>query len=354
MGERTHAQKCAKLLGVEKIVDIPTHIGERYEELVMINSALAEGGYSPISPQSTQNEWSLSLTWSAGLAALLAKGIKPNITKLYVHQKDEKILKLLYKEIDLLITESLLGNERAAAYGLERVLYLPHHFTKRPKPLKKKSKKILIGCVCRLEYWKNVEFALEMGREVAKHHPIAFYLKGDFPKERVYSSYDKHLAEKLAIYEKEPWLIWDRSYTPYPEVLKLYSSFDFCVQPSGAEGGSNVVVELMSLGKPVIVLDESTNPYLFKGGALFAKPNPSIVKTQLAFYQPQLQSLIELALRLCDEKERKLWSQRAEQIAFERFHPSIAKRRLAVMLDPKLDNSTLKKLYDQDRTLYRL
>ncbi len=355
MGEKVHAQKCIKLLGQGKLVDIPSFVGiEKYERNARLNLSLAEAGHEPITHEKEANGLEIALTWSAGLSALYGNGINPQIAKLYTHLKNERILKPLYNNVRLIITESLLANERALAYGLENTLYIPHHFTHTPKKTKRLDKRVVIGCVSRFEYWKNVEFALDAVKELAKRHDVLLILKGNHPQRELYPKYHVHLQEKLELYSKEGWLKWDSTFTPYPEVLAEYADFDFCIQPSGSEGASNTVVELLAMGIPVIVLNTSSNPYLFQEGALFAEAHPEVIGTQLPFHEPILSSLIEQTERLMDEKERRIWAGRAQKIAFERFHPSIAKRRLTAMLNPSIDAKTLKKFYDQDRALYRL
>lgn len=282
MGERVHAQKCAKLLGNAELFDIPTLLGDDYEAFASLNYALADGNQAPMEESfikvESEGDLNLILSWSHGLAAMLATGVhrqRRTIAKLYAHQTNERILKTLYEPVDLLITESLLASERAAAYGLES-LYIPHHYTAQPKSCRsyvnalaesqgKKVRDIVIGTVSRLEYWKNPEFAIEAVRQLAQSEDVMLVLKGDFPKEKVYPDYHERLSEMLEAYQNEPWLLWDRKSVGYPDVLNQYASFDVCLQPSGAEGGSNVVVELLAMGKPTLLLDASSNPYLFKG-----------------------------------------------------------------------------------------
>ncbi|MBS0624195.1 MAG: glycosyltransferase [Verrucomicrobia bacterium] len=372
MGEAVHAQKFAAMLPHATLHDIPALLGEDYATLAQMNLALAEADYAPCISYPHRIEHthdvSMVLSWNAGVAAMLASGVQENkftILKLYAHQPQERIFAQLYSSADLLITESLLASQRAHAYGLDRVLYLPHHFThcepasrqyviELAKRLGKTlpAEAIIVGVPSRFEYWKNCEFAVEAVRQLQSKYPLVLVLKGRFPQQSVYPDYEQHFAQMLQAYQHENWLLWDDSWTSYPDVLKQYASFDFCVQPSGAEGGSNVIVELLAMGKPVILLDASTHPYLFKGGALFVPPQPGLRMAQLAYAQPNLDALIQSIEQLCNARERAKWSLCAQTIAHQRFHPNLAQKKIAYMLQALEKDVDFQKIEEEDKKLY--
>lgn len=371
MGEGVHAQKFSRLLPHVSMYDIPEVIGRDFETLATLNLALAEQGHEPLHSFvhrfSHPCDLAMILSWQAGVAAMLATGVTPHIVKLYAHHPTEQILTPLYQSASLIITESLLASERAKAYGLKRVLYVPHHFTHVPKPSRKyvcelaqrqgktvPHHALIVGLPSRFEYWKNCECAIEAVRQLQKRHRLILVIKADFPKQSVYPDYEVHVREMLAAYEQEPWLLWDRERVPYPDVLQHYASFDFCLQPSGAEGGSNVVVELMAMGKPVILVEASSNPYLFQGGVVFAQAEPTLRQAQLSYARPDFDSLKEAIELLCDENMRVMWGERARQVAYARFSLQRAKERIAIMLDAVDTEIDFSSLEQQDRELHGL
>ena len=150
MGERVLATKfkgAMEQLGfkVEPIVDLFELMGQAYDPLARLNYDLAKSDCSIVEDVQLQDfrkireeivassaEIFLILSWSTSLAALLALGIhrtRPTVAKLYAHHRNERVLSQLYERIDLLITESLLANERDIAYGIPagKMLYLPDH-----------------------------------------------------------------------------------------------------------------------------------------------------------------------------------------------------------------------------------
>jgi glycosyltransferase involved in cell wall biosynthesis len=203
----------------------------------------------------------------------------------------------------------------------------------------------VIGCVGRLEYGKNYEFALEAIRSlVEKKRKVMLVLKGDFPLDSPYPDYQRLFSQMLNCYAGEPWFLWDRSHTPYPEVLHEYASFDLLLHPSGAEGGSQVVVECLGLKKPVVVLRCSTNPYLFSGVAHFVQTTGILREAQLPFYIPDLEDL-------CSVLDQELSPPDYARVE-ERFHESQLLDRLPLLF--QRDTTRLRKLYEQDRKTYML
>ncbi len=358
MGERVLAFKFHQLLhelgvSTHPIVDIIELLGDNYEKFALLNYDLADKGHPLLEGlhalELPKSDTILILSWCFSLAALFATNVhhtKNVVAKLYAHHENERILPELYAPANLLITESLLANKRGAAYGIDpsRMLYIPHTYLKQHPPLnKKKFSKRVIGTVARLEYGKNCEFAIEAVRIlVQKGHDVILYLKGDFPEVSPYPEYKRLLSEMLEAYQNESWLIWDRKETPFPDVLEEYKQFDILLHPSGAEGGSHVVVEALGLGIPSVVLNCSTNPYLFKGLATFVKTTGEIRPAQLPFYIPDMDDLVQAL-------EGDLPPPDPIKVS-DRFHPDIARERLSLLFDP--DPEKIKAVYEEDRKLY--
>ena len=211
--------------------------------------------------------------------------------------------------------------------------------------IKKKKKKRIIGTVSRLEYGKNAEFAIEAVRRlVEKGHDVILYLKGDFPEITPYPGYKPLLIEMLKSYENEEWLVWDRKWTPFPDVLEEYAQFDVLLHPSGAEGGSHVVVECLGLGIPCVVLNCTTNPYLFKGVATFVETTGKMQPAQLSFYIPDIHDLV-------NQLEKDLPPPNPTLVQ-ERFHPDIARARIPLLFER--DQEKIAALYQEDCKIYGL
>lgn len=376
MGEKILALKFKKAVeqaghAALPIIDICEWMGENYEPLAKLNYDLADTEFPimedlhPHSPVA-KSDILVILSWCFSVAAVFATGIhktRPTIAKLFAHHPNERILSKLYEPADLLITESLLANERALTYGIDpgKVLYLPHSYPqecesllpsrryveqlakRQGRPLSRKTK--VIGCVGRFEYGKNCEWAVEAVRLLAaKNNDVVLVLKGDFPKNSPYPDYKPHFTEMLQAYQNEAWLLWDPISTPFPQVLEEYASFDLLLHPSGAEGGSHVVVECLGLQKPVILLDCSTNPYLFKGLATFVKTAGEIRLGPLPFYVPDMEELCQAL-----EKELPLPDKALVQA---RFHERNLQARIPLLFDR--DSSRIKRLYREDCKNYGL
>jgi len=375
MGEKTLALKMQKAItqaGYHSfpIVDILEFLGEDYESLAQLNYDLASHEHSLLDDLKEKHleggDLLLILSWCFSVAALLATGIhkkQPTAIKLFAHHPNERIIKKLYEPANLIITESLLANERALTYGFDpaKVLYLPHTYPaecadftanrnyvqrlaqEQGKSVGKNTQ--VIGCVGRLEYGKNYEFAVEAVRRLfIQKKDVLLVLKGDFSTTSPYPDYQPLFTKMLHAYAHEPWLLWDRTSTPFPQVLEEYASFDLLLHPSGAEGGSHVVVECLGLGKPVIVLDCSTNPYLFKDLAIFVQTTGEMRPGQLCFYVPDMD-------HLCQVLSRELKVPDPAQVE-ARFHERVLAARIPLLFEPEAD--TIKKLYAEDRKLYSI
>jgi len=135
-------------------------------------------------------------------------------------------------------------------------------------------------------------------------------------------------------YLNETWFLWDQSYIPFPQVLSQYRTFDLFVNLSGREGASNIVVEMLALGIPTVVLDGTTNPYLFKGGALFVKNDGIDHRSDYTFQAPDREDLLETLRALAQSQTlREEWQKRAKAVAYKRFHPDLTLKRLPLIFE---------------------
>ncbi|MFN0065109.1 MAG: glycosyltransferase family 4 protein [Chlamydiales bacterium] len=374
MGEGVQISKFSALLKnegyqVEGLIDLCAFFGEKFESIAELNYALASADDLPLTAlenvkpiverlNQIQSHHVLLLSWCFGVAAVQATGLfskKNVISKFYVHHPDERVLPKLYNAASLLITESLLANQKGIEYGIDRekLLYIPHHYPLIAESFSEKhaGEKVVVGVVGRLDRGKNVEHALEVVRLlIAKGAPIELFLMGDFGEDTIYN---QNLEQMLDCYCHEPWLIWDKEKVPYPDVLQKYQQCDLFLQLSGAEAGSNVIVELLGMGKPVVLLDCSTNPYLFKGGACFVKGDGALYPGPLPFSRPCMEDLEEKVAELIAEKgRRKELAQAARLLAQKRFHPNVASKRMPLLFSQ--EKEAIRHIYEEDRREYGL
>lgn len=391
MGERIRARKLQTLLQNTSslktpIIDIIHLLGDLYEPLARLNYTLADHGHSLIEESELEQvrllkqsiiDFSprllLILSWSFSVAALLALGLHhfyPTVATLCAHHPNEKILSGLYEPAALLITESLLANERGASYGIPKgkMLYLPHPYPQEcdrhlfnrryVEALAKRLGKhvgnetLVIGAVSRLDYGKNCEYALEAVRRLASQgHDVVLVLKGDFSSCNTSFEYASFLKERLMSYCQEPWLLWDLEPTSYPEVIEEYASFDLCLHLSGAECGSHVVGEWLALGKPVLVLNCSTHSYLYGDGVLYVSSTDEVKQAQLPFYVPKWTDLTtQLEELIRDKSLREKQGKKAREVAVKRFHPKEIEKRLEHLFER--DTKAIEALYERDRKEY--
>lgn len=410
-GEMSNADRLRKLLiqagcSCPDVVDILEIFGGSvrplYEPLAEMNVALALGGFPMLDEtaypdaQNVRNvilkkntDFIFILSWAWSVASLYATGIhkeKPTAAKLYVHHENEIVCPLLYEPNTLLLTESLLANERAIHRGIKpwQLFHLPHHYpdivhkvvsnrSYVEKLIKESGKKIsltketvVIGAISRLEFGKNCEFALQVVEKLKKEgKDVLFILKGGFEEWSRYPIYKEWLQEVLDSLKEENWFIWDSQPSSYEDIFKAFASFDIFLHLSGAEAGSNVVVESLALGLPTVVLEGTTNTSLFKGGACFVNHNNELPKDTIhPFRVPNSDDLYhKLHSLVIDSNLRKEFGIKGLEIAKERFCPERTHERLALMFEAlqayhaKSHNcDSIKRkvedLYNQDRKRY--
>jgi len=300
----------------------------------------------------------LLLTWSQTVAGMLGLDFfqkRETAAKFYLFHYEEKIPLSLYEPFDLLVTESPLALKKAHDLGLpsNRLLYLPHQYPLeveqmannrsfyRSQLLQQWGRGVgeelpLLGMFCRFQYRKNVEYALNvLDRLHQEGYRFNFYLKGAFDGslEGEEKHYTRWLQEQISAFQKRPWLLWNSEPTPFPKILEEYAAVDVALQLSGAESGSNTIVEQMALGVPVLVLNCSTNPSLFGEGVEYIKTD-FLAPGALPFYTPNEEDLYEKVKEMLIHPERRAsLSERALRISRERFHPERLLKRVPLLTD---------------------
>lgn len=412
-GEMSNADRLRNLLvktgcSCPDVIDILEIFGGSikplYEPLAEMNVALAQSGFPMLDEtayEGAQNvcrhimnqntDFLFILSWAWSGAALYATGIhkqKPTATKLYVHHENEVVCPHLYEPNTLLLTEALLANERAIHKGMKpwQLFHLPHHYPDivhqiKPsrsyveklikssgKNIKLNKETIVIGSVARLEFGKNCEFALQVVERLKNEgHDVLLIVKGGFEDWSRYPIYKEWLKEVLDSLKDVDWLLWDQEPSSYEEIFNVYASFDLFLHLSGAEAGSNVIVETLSLGIPTIAVEGTTNSYLFKGGACLVRHNGELPKDTIhPFRVPDKEDLYhKLKELVSDSNIRKEFSVKGLEVAKERFCPERTLERLPLMFEAlehyhrksaKADQikTKVEALYNEDRKRYGL
>ena len=321
--------------------------------------------------------------------ALIGTGISkkyPTISKMYCYHPNElcaergQHLIAPYMKTDLITCESLLATKEALRVGIPpwKILYLPHTYPIELESIAEKTEEdnlcyrndyikriaqenqkeveifedtLLIGFSSRFHRGKNVEFLIGAISELVKIHPnIILLVKGDMSAHWDFGSeYSEKLKDAFSQISTVPWFLWDRSFTDFPEVFHIYKSFDLFVYPSGAENGSNTLVETLSLGVPTIALEASTNPYLFNNMLLFAKAG-EFLKGKVNFYQPDFADLLtKMRMLIGSPKLRKQLGQEALKLSKKRFAPEVLSKRLPLLLESARSYHN----HDQNEESYR-
>jgi glycosyltransferase involved in cell wall biosynthesis len=312
------------------------------------------------------------LTWHINTLPVFATGIQhkyPLVGKAYCNFSGEYTFSGFpysecYQSANLLICESLLAAVEGIRVGVPawKYMYLPHiappeaekivslspqdKSSYREKYLKQLAEEngkniifgedsVVIGYPTRFVRRKNVEILIEVMSELYKENPnILLVLKGNYDPEGDFRvQYTDKLSLLLRAAEKQPWFLWDKSFTPYPEVLRIFSCFDICAYLSGAESGNNTIIEVASLGIPCMVLDASTCPYMYKGMASFVKAGKQILGVWM-YHQPDRKDLKEKLQQLIRfPKERQEFGEKSREITIKRYGAYKTFERMPLLLD---------------------
>ena len=187
---------------------------------------------------------------------------------------------------------------------------------------------VLFASINRLTPEKNQVQLIRAFKKIAAAHPNAFLLIKD---ECWRTPHEREEFEKIVQEVKdEPWFLWDKTRTPFPEVLRThYVPADVMVNVSGSEGAATNLIEAAALGKPILTLDATTHPYLFKGAALFAKSTPERKIGPLHVAGVDEKDLAEkLSLLAENERLREELSRKAREAAVQRFSRQVVSHKL--------------------------
>lgn len=361
--------KAGHRVSILDILDLFGGLNAFYLPMGKINTDLASGGNSIIEDslylqmgkkiqkkvQAKNPDILFLFSWAHSIAAFFALDLHykwPVVTKLYLHGKSQPILVPLYHPSSLLVTESLLASEQAIKAGIPpwKLLFLPHYFPGKMGILRNQRRyleerahnegkvflhhqRIVIGIFSRIVQHKHVHFGIEaVQRLIAEGYQVSLFFKGIPSLEggEKNREYRETLVRNLEALQQEDWFLWDQTISPYSKMKELYGSIDLFLHLSGSEAGSNVVAEALSYGIPTFVLDTTTNPVLFKGGAIFVESE----RLPGASYEtPKTEDLYQKLKRLVeDPKERDEASKQALAFAKKRFAREHAAPRIDLMM----------------------
>ncbi len=183
---------------------------------------------------------------------------------------------------------------------------------------------VLFTSLKKFESRNNIVELISAFRKVAKRVPNAFLLLKD---EEWRTSEQRGEFEKIVQeVQHEPWFLWERKRDPLSTIMsKHLPASDVSLVFSGLEAASTSTIDTSPFGIPLVTLDASTHPYLFKNGALFVR---SVQGNKNGFFNrpipvPEEQHLVETLVRLAQDQEyREVWGRRARRLAETRFRPS--------------------------------
>jgi len=228
-------------------------------------------------------------------------------------KEDYKLYKIAHEDKMVVINSGVdLGNikemSRREQEDFKRTLGIPEH-------------SLVVGTAGRFEPVKGLEFLLEAAKDIVSKFPQTYFVfAGD-------GSLRQRLEKKaleLGIKNKTIFLGW-RS-----DVVKVISIYDIFALPSLNEGMGRVLVEAMTLGKPIVASNIGGIPDLVthgKNGFLVPPKDPG----QLA---RSLQILIE------DEGKRKSMGQGGKEKALN-FSKEIMVEKIAALYDKLLINKNI-------------
>lgn len=120
----------------------------------------------------------------------------------------------------------------------------------------------LVGVVGRLSEWKGIDHFLDAAARVAREHPEVWFLVVGGPNAGG-EAYAEELRRRAANLDLGERTVFTGFRTDVPEILP---GLTISVQPSLSEGLSNVILESMAAGLPMVVTDVGGNPELIRDG----------------------------------------------------------------------------------------
>ncbi len=163
--------------------------------------------------------------------------------------------KLIYKLAsfsDIIICNSdKTKKEFIEKYGKKKTIKIipPVHYTNL-FPFNKKKNFNKIGYIGGLDSRKRVLKFIELGEKIKKENKnyiIEIWGKGNLKQE----------LEKQIINKKLEKIVFLKGYAPYNKINEIYNSFAYFVFPTKQEGLGLMIIESITCGTPVIVLEDA-------------------------------------------------------------------------------------------------
>ncbi|MEK7581227.1 MAG: glycosyltransferase family 4 protein [Patescibacteria group bacterium] len=170
--------------------------------------------------------------------------------------------------------------------------------------------------VGRLHMQKNLVFMLDAISDFKKSVKSKFMLEivGDGPQKQELKKY----ARKIGIKNEVTWTDWLKK----DELLSKYNNSDCLIMPSLYEGMSNVILEALACGLPVVASDISANRVLVKHGI-----NGFLFKVNR---KKELQEALELLV--IDKKKRVKIGRYARGFVVSKFSWDLVAKRYSKLL----------------------
>ncbi|HWY57528.1 MAG TPA: glycosyltransferase [Terriglobales bacterium] len=221
----------------------------------------------------------------------------------------------MFRWCDAVICNSQAAADRLISRGLpeHRVAVIGNGlpaiaFAKAEPALPRRSGLLRVGMIARMnaQYKNHLEF-LRVATAIHNRFPdVEFVLVGDGPLRPEL----EHRAQSLGL-GKQAVFLGDRR-----DILAILASLDISVLPSSSESMSNVVMESMAAGLPVVATNVGGNPELInKHTGILVSPHD----------QDGLMGAIERLLR--DANQRAALGQNAQQYARQNFALEQMQRR---------------------------
>ncbi len=196
------------------------------------------------------------------------------------------------------------------------------HFA--PIDLSEESRKIIFTFIGRLLYDKGIREFIDAGREIKKRHPqVECWIVGDMdsgnPASVKEGDLKKWMEESIIIY-----------HGPKTDIRELVSLSSCIVLPSYREGLPKVILEAMSMAKPVITTNTPGCREAVSNGenGFLAEPKNSV----------SLAGAMEKFL-LLSESDKKKMGQTGRRMVLEIFEDQIIANQLADMIENELSGN---------------
>jgi glycosyltransferase involved in cell wall biosynthesis len=184
-------------------------------------------------------------------------------------------LRLVCKAADIVLSNSAAGRSWLIEQGVtERKIEVIHNGILVPTPFERRSARSRIrqefgisagapvcACIGRAISGKGIDYYLHAARMLAdRGRHVRFLMIGAHSVEENYQSDLESLAQKLNL-DRQVIFTGQRE-----DVSEILRDVDIVVQPSLTEGLSNVILEAMAVGIPVVATSVGGNPELVEDG----------------------------------------------------------------------------------------